>query len=210
MKKIISVTICFLAVGSFLPAQDFDEWFRQNKTQINYLDQQIAAYAFLLSDLTKGYDTAEAELAFTAGSENKEYELHRNYFNSLHLVSPAVLAYPRAREIIADARALIRHFNSLFQAKNMTAVEMSYFHSVYNNLSSHCNQSLDELTGLLTDNSLSLTDDERIQGIDALYRDMKDKYAFSQSFTSEAMLLAASREGSLEDIRESMLNNGLQ
>jgi hypothetical protein len=213
MKKILSITLIILMTGVCVKAQTFDEWFKQNKTQIKYLIQQIAAYQVFEGNQTDGYNIAVTGLTFIDTTKTSEYDLHSDYFNSMKAVSPAVTNYSRTREIISISSAIVSNLNSLkkiIQAGNMNVSDITYLNSVYNNMNSQCSQSLDELTNMVTNNTYTMTDDQRLKRIDAIYAGVKDKYAFSQSFTSEAALLSAQRQSLHGDIQESLINNGLQ
>jgi hypothetical protein len=213
MKGIISVTVIFSLVGVCAKAQTFDEWFRQNKTQIKYLISQIAAYQIFESNLADGYTISQTGLTWIDTAKTSEYDLHSNYFGSLKIVSPAITGYPRTRDITSIAAAIIRNLNNLkkiMQTGNLNAADLSYLNLVYKNMTAQCNKSLDALSGVITDSVYSMTDDQRIKRIDAIYTDIKDKYSFSQSFTSEAALLSAQRQSLSGDIKESLINNGLQ
>jgi hypothetical protein len=210
MKRVVIQVVLMVLCTFFVQAQTIDEWFSQNKTQIKYLISQIAAYEIFKSDLTHGYDIAKAGLTFIGDTTGGEFDLHRNYFNSLEAVSPAVAGYSRINDIMTYESAIISSFKKVLQTTYMTKGEMAYLTSVYNNLSKECGKSLDELTDIVTSDTYTMTDDQRLRRIDVIYEDMKDKYAFSQSFTSEALLLAAQRQSATSDISESLINNGLQ
>jgi hypothetical protein len=209
MKKILVVIILSCSAHA-LNAQTFSEWFRQKKTQIKYLIQQIAAYEVLLDQTTKGCNIAQTGLTFIGDVKKGEFDLHTTYFNSLKVVSSPVSKYSRINDIITYENAIMSNFKKILQTKNMNAAEMNYLNAVYNNLNNECNKSLDELIDIVTDDTYTMKDDQRIKRIDAIYYDMKDKYAFSQSFTSEALLLGAERQSTSNDIKESLINNGLQ
>jgi hypothetical protein len=55
-----------------------------------------------------------------------------------------------------------------------------------------------------------MKDDERIKRIDAVYADMKDKYAFTESFMSEAQLLSGQRQVEQNDVDMTEINYGLK
>ncbi|HSZ87485.1 MAG TPA: hypothetical protein VK787_15740 [Puia sp.] len=205
MKKIFSVTVCFLLLVSFADAQTFSEWFRQKKTQIKYLIQQIAAYEVLLDYTTKGYNIAQTGLTFIGDMKKGEFDLHTTYFNSLQVVSPNVSKYSRINDIISYEIAIMSDFKKILQTKNMNPAETNYLNAVYNNMNNECNKSIDELIDIVTDDTYTMKDDQRIKRIDGIYYDMKNKYAFSQSFTSEAAMLSLNRISETGD--ESMLNN---
>jgi hypothetical protein len=209
MKKIL-ITITLLSSVHYLQAQTFSEWFRQKKTQIKYLIQQIAADEVFLSELKKGYSIAQNGLSFIGDMKKGEFDLHTIYFNSLKAVSAAVAKYSRINDIISYQNAIMENFKKILQAKNINPSEMNYLNIVYNNMNSDCNKSLEELIDIVTDDTYAMKDDQRIKRIDAIYGDMKDKYAFTQSFTSEALLLSAERQNATNDINESLINNGIK
>ena len=75
----------------------------------------------------------------------------------------------------------------------INASELRYINIVYSNMTDECNKSLNALIEVTTDGKLEMNDDERIKRIDRIYDDMTDKYAFTQSFTSQAGELAGQR-----------------
>jgi hypothetical protein len=209
MKRFILIfsvsIVCFT-----VKAQTFSEWFRQKKTQIKYLIEQIAAYEVLLDYTTKGYNIAQTGLTFIGDMKKGEFDLHTTYFNSLKVVNSSVSHYSRINDIIFYENAIIKNFKNVLQIKNMNVAETSYLNLVYSNMNTECNKLLDELIDVVTDDSYTMKDDERIKRVDSIYLDMKDKYAFSQSFASETLLLSAERQTATGDINESLINNGLQ
>jgi len=210
MKKIFSVTVIFLLLGISLKAQTFDEWFRQKKTQIKYLVSQIAALKVYDSYLNKGYNIAQNGLTDIYDFKKGEFDLHQTFFSSLKAINPTVANYARIADIISYQQAIIKNFKQVLQTQNITPAEMSYLQSVYNNMTDACTKSLNELIDVVTADTYTMKDDERIKRIDAVYADMKDKYGFTQSFTSEAQLLAAERVSGQNDINMSLINNGLK
>jgi hypothetical protein len=191
-------------------AQTFSEWFRQKKTQIKYLISQIAALEVYDSYLNKGYSIAQNALTSIYDFKKGEFNLHNAFFSSLKAINPDVAKYGRIADIISYQQAIIRNFKQILQTKNMSASEMSYLQSVYNNMTGECTKSLNELIGVITADTYTMKDDERVKRIDAIYDDMKDKYAFSQSFSSEAKLLANQRTSDQNEINMSLINNGLK
>src|SRR5579862_929089 len=187
-------------------SQTFDEWFRQKKTRIRYLVEQIAAYEVFDADVTKGYGIAQAGLTYIGDTAAGELVLYTAYYRSLKTVNPSVAGYARIAPIMSMASAIVEGFGNLAQVPGMTGAESDYLGLVSRNLIAKCNNALDELTVVLTDNDYTMTDDQRIRRIDALYASIKDQYAFSQSFLSEVKLLAGEREVFNRDIQESIID----
>ena len=55
-----------------------------------------------------------------------------------------------------------------------------------------------------------MKDDERMKRIDMLYLDMQDKFTFSQSFSNDAVSLAASRLKEKTDVQTSRVLHGIK
>src|SRR5580693_2661555 len=118
MHRIIMFVLLSVLYTFSAHAQTFDEWFRQNNTQLKYLVSQIAAYEVFQSTLTQGYTIADTGLTFIGNMTGDEFDLHTNYFHSLTVVSPAVAGYSRIADIISYESAIISNFKKVQQAKN--------------------------------------------------------------------------------------------
>lgn len=197
-----------------LHAQTFNEWFRQKETQKKYLLQQIAALQVYMGYLQKGYKIAKDGLNTISGFTKGELNMHTDYFNSLKTVNPTIKRYARGADIIALQIQIVQDYhNSYRQLCNtnaFTANELSYINNVFTRLLDDCAQTLDALTAVTTAGKLEMKDDERLRRIDQLYADMQDKYDFSQSFSNDARVLAASRLQEQKDIQTSRAWLGIQ
>lgn len=195
MKAIILMSMFAFSFG--VKAQTFSEWFQQNSTQKKYLLQQIAALKVYAGYLQKGYNIAREGLSNINGFAKGEFYLHDDYFRSLKTVNPVVKNDKRVSGIISLQNRIIhsihQHIRELNNSKAFTSKELDYIHRVSNNLLDNCNNTLDELTTIVSNDKLEMKDDERLKRIGALYKDMQDKYSFCQSFINDAKLLAASR-----------------
>ncbi len=87
--------------------------------------------------------------------------------------------------------------------------EISYLQKVFCNLLDDCAKNLNELFAVITNNETQMKDDERIQRIDKLYDDMKDKQMFTTSFSHSAKGLSIQRLNDQNDIIISKKLNGL-
>jgi len=103
MKKVIKGGIGLLlliAFGLTGRAQTFDEWFRQKKTQLNYLAKQIAALEAYHQVTEKGYQIVQAGTGLITDTRKADYELHNGYFSSLLSVNPVIPEYPTVDAIL--------------------------------------------------------------------------------------------------------------
>lgn len=195
-------------------AQNFNEWFQQKKTQKEYLIGQIAAFQVYMDYLQKGYSIARKGLTLIGDIKSGEFNLHEDYFSSLKEVNPEIKNYIRVAEIILLETKIIRacqkSTNQVKQNKIFDQEKREYLARVLARLMDGSELVIEELSLVVTPGKFEMTDDERINRIDALYKDMVDKYSFLSHFTSQVQMLANARTNEANDIRKTGLMNGLK
>ena len=193
--------------------QTAGEWTRQKKTQIKYLLQQIAANKIYLGYLDKGYFIASKELTTIRNSKDGDFNLHRDFFGSLHTVNPTIKNSGKVAAIIAFQIKIIKVSRQSLQRvrdiNQFTADEISYCSKVFETLMKDCLKNIDHLVIIIRSGELAMRDDERMKRIDKLYADMQSKYGFCSSFSDEMGLLAVQRLAEQPEINRSKLINGI-
>ena len=96
------------------------------------------------------------------------------------------------------------------KSPGFTKDEIAYLNKVNAYLLSETATDIDQLLQLVTDGSLEMKDDERMQRIDKIYRDMKDKYAFVQSFYDESSVLVQQRKKEQQEVSDARKIHGIQ
>ena len=209
MMLILSLITCHC-----IKAQTWDEWFRQKKTKLKYIEQQIAAFEVYAGYLKKGYEIVDEGWNAVNDIKHGDFDLHNNYFNSLKQVNSSIGNYDKIDGItnlqmqILQVDDGIKKFTQ--DNENILADEKDYINKVMANLLSNCADNLDELKKLTTNDSLLMRDDQRLKRIDNLYIDMEDKYAFAKYFQSSVQTLALSRAKGINDINASKLLYGIK
>ena len=211
MKKIIAIAI-LLSLTKSMSAQTFAEWFRQKATQKKYLIQQIAALQVYIGYVSKGYSIAKKGLNTIQDIKHGDFDLHKNYFSSLASVNPRIKRYTRVADIISLEINIVRQTASVIryckESKQLTFSELTYLQNVFDQLLSDCSKSLDKLFAVITDGSLTMKDDERIEAIDKIYDDIVDKQVFCRSFGNTTKGLCIQRMNEQNEILFSKkLNN---
>ena len=158
--------------------------------------KQIAKLEIYIQDVEKGYKIAQAGLTTINEFKHAEFNLHNLFFSSLKSVNPKVLKYERIAEIIADQISIIHQFKTLSKINiPLTALEIGYIARVYDHISAGCEKDLNALISVLTNGELEMNDQERIHRIDGIYLDMKEKTAFTTSFSSKTNRICLERTG---------------
>jgi len=208
-----SLIIIFVLSVLFCQGQTSDEWFRQKETATKYLLCQIAALQTYIGYAGKGYSIVTGGLKTIKDIKQGEFNLHNTFFNSLSSVNPAIRKYSKVASIIAMqisiAKQITNTIKSCKKSNMLLNSELKYLNVVFNNLLGECAKNLDELFALITNNESQLKDDERIQRIDKLYDDMKDKQMFTTSFSHSAKGLSIQRMNHQNDIIISKKLHGL-
>ena len=211
-KSLILFMLGMLATTT--QAQTFAEWFRQKKTQKQYLIGQIAALQVYIGYAQKGYSIAKEGLNTIGDFKRGEFNLHTGYFNSLKSVNPKIKQYVKVADIMAMQVTIIQSYGRtrrhVRESGAFNGEELDYVMRVLGRLLDDCSNTLDELISVTTDGNPEMKDDERLKRINILYKDMTDKYTFSQSFHSETMVLAASRIKENNDVRTSRALYGIK
>lgn len=199
MKKIfiiLSITICFLSAHAQTPK--FKEWFKQKKTQKEYLIKQIALLQVYLGYLKKGYDIANKGLNTIENIKNGDFNLHRDFFSSLKNVNPHIANSAKVADIIAFQVYIIQNIGRVNtfckKSKQFTPDEIYYVTKVYRNMLYLSDINISELLTIIRANETEMKDDERLNRLNKLYDDMLDKHAFVKTFGDDVRMMASERE----------------
>lgn len=214
MKKIILATALAAVCFKPLAAQTSNEWFNQKSTQKKYLLQQIAALQVYFGYAKKGYNIVSGGINTIRNIKNGDLNLHRDFFNRLKNVNPAIRRYVKVADIIAYQAKIIKQtkvtLQQIRETKQFTEAELDYCKQVFDTLLDGCLKTVEELILVTTSGELEMKDDERLKRIDRIYADIQDKYSFTCSFSEEISLLAVQRLGEQKEINRSKLINGLK
>lgn len=206
--------ILLLCVSNMAEAQKYDEWFRQKKTQKQYLLNQVAALQAYIQVAKKGYEISQKGLTTISNIKDGDFNLHRDFFGSMKTINPTVKHYAKVADIISMQQEVVKNYRldykGLQTGGRMGSSELGYIDKVYKKLLADCTRIADELIMITTDAQLEMKDDERMQRIDVLYHEMKGNHVFCRRFSAEAQWLAASRNTELNQLETSRAWNGLK
>lgn len=204
MKTLLLATWLAL-LSQAASAQLFKEWFRQNSTQRQYLREQIAELKIYLELTKNGYQIAKEGLAVIHQIKNKEFGLHKNRFDSLSIVKPAIGALPHLRRITdlhGSINALCEKLPDQISAcEGLKPEQKSQFYKGIRALYQDCQVLLADLFATIRDGQLALTDEQRISRIQACYEQFASNYIFAQDLRQQAGLVCQIADMELKDIQ---------
>lgn len=197
MKKMfILLMISSLVLPVISRAQTFAEWFRQKKTQIKYLGIQIAELQIYLGYVKKGYNIVSSGLNTVHDIKNGEFNLHDLYYTSLGLVNPRIRSSPKAMAIVGQQQYILKAATTvkdlLHSTDQLSDKQKTYLAGCTSRLLEDVEKVRQELLDLTSDKTLELTDNERLERLNALYEHSTSQFEFIQQFASQVFTLIKS------------------
>lgn len=192
MKNII-ILLIILSVGisNKVVAQS------QEIEQLTLDIEKLLQFKQILSDLKKGYQIVSSGYSTIRDLSRGNFNLHKTFLDGLMVVSPAVRKYSKVADIINDQVMIVKEYKTAVgkykQDGNFNAGEIDYLGKVYSNLFNQSLKDLDELTMVMTDSKLRMSDDERLEAIDRIHANMNDKLLFLRHFNNNTTILAVQR-----------------
>ena len=209
MKSLV-ITILLIAIFQDSHAQIF----AQKKTRKELLLQQIAALKVYTGYLQKGYEIAKNGINTINDIKHGDFDLHSLFFDSYYKVNPAILNYTKVAAILSYAdgidKACKAAMINVVNDQNFSLEENEYFKKVFNALREKTVEVINELKLVTSDNLLEMKDNERIEWVDRIYDDIKDKYVFVQSFSKGSQVLLAQRLHTETEINNLRALNGIK
>jgi hypothetical protein len=194
--KVVLVYFCCIWLGQDVLAQ--------SKTRKVMLEQ-IAKLQVYLEYLKKGYDIVQDGLHLVSDIKNGDFNLHHLFFDRLKQVSPKVKQYSKVADMISMQLKMLaaykNNYNQFKQLGTFSSDELNYLYQTLSNLLDYALADINDLTSLLTDSELAMSDDERIARVDELWKRMNEKYLHLFSFLDEMKALSGQRKQELRDIQ---------
>ncbi|TYR37411.1 hypothetical protein FXV77_05240 [Sphingobacterium phlebotomi] len=184
IDNFIKVSIVLLVLILFhaptLHAQTFKEWFRQKKTQREYLAQQISALWAYGAQLEEGYNLVKDGTGAISRFAGGEFNLHNDFFDHLKQVNPELLKSSQAESIIKLHSEMERQRHNTWRRIGgsglLTISEKENVRKLLDALARSSDNGLYEMELVVTPGILELTDDERIDRIDKIYKSSQELY----------------------------------
>lgn len=193
MNRQALLTITILLVGAFHRSSG-----QSHEAQVLLLDvKKLSQIKTTLEDMKKGYQVLREGYAAVRDIARADFNLQEAFLDGRWLVSPAVRGYWKVPSILSGEFAVVKACKSdLARCRasgSFQAGELAYLQQVYAGVLARAVRSLDDLTGILTDHSLQMSDAERMEAIDRIYDATGESLGFVRRFTSEALVLGVAR-----------------
>lgn len=181
------MALLFFLVAWNLPAQTFNEWFRQKETQLKYLVEQIGALKVYGEAVKEGYAIAQNGLTNISSSKGEDLRQHRDYFSSLEKVRDGIRSLSQVERAVRLKEMIEREYRASNSGATvfLSEEERDYFRSVWSALLQESSGLSGEMEVTIKEQWFRLKDDERIARIERICLQMEDCYSFSRSISNE-------------------------
>lgn len=190
---IILYLLPVLGASGQIPSPNWDEWFKQKKTQKKYLLTQIAELKAYMALLEKGYRIANEGITTIHNIKNGEFNLHDLFYKSLAAVNPDIRRHADVAGITATQLLLVSKAAALNkkarQNSMLTTQQRAAIATTCRRLTTEALGVINQLEAAFTDGTLSMTDDRRLHTLQSLQALSRKQWAFFKSYESEATLL---------------------
>ncbi len=193
MKKIILAVL--LGCGLFASTRSIGQVQELQQLALNI--EKLAQFRQMLADMKKGYEVLTGGYNTIRNISQGNFQLHKVFLDGLMQVSPAVRQYRRVADIINYQVLLVREYKQAFSRFKSAGVfsveEIAYISDVYTGLFNRSLENLEDLLTVITASRLRMSDEERLQEIDSIFKDMEDKLVFLRDFNNSTGVLSLQR-----------------
>ncbi len=175
----------------------------QKQKEIRIMLEQVLKLKLQTTLVKQGNRDSEKKLDQISSNKKGSYSIFDRYFTSLKQVNPQV----GGNETVQKTKDLFLEIRKIFPGTIDRATnsglfefyEVNYFSRAYDRLKKDCEDILSSMNTVTTSGKTSMTDDERMQRIDQLYKRMVDAYTFCKRFCTDIECTKASRQQSKND-----------
>lgn len=168
--------------------------------------EKLAQFKQILADLKTGYEIISVGYNTIKDISEGNFNLHKAFLDGLLDVNPAIKKYRRVADIIDNQVKLVSEYRSAFNRFQLggwlVSTEISYIRQVYDKLLNASLQNLDDLFTVITAGTLRMSDEERLEAIDEIYRSSAEKLAFLRSFNGSTSILALQRAREKRELKQ--------
>jgi hypothetical protein len=172
--------------------------------QIAFDAQKLGSLKSTLQEMVQGYNQLKTGYTHIRDIARDNFNLHQAFLDALWVLSPAVRSDPRLTTIVNTTNRIVAEWRNgtarVSGTPLFTAQELNYITGTLSALMTRCNQDLEELAMVTTDNELRMSDDQRLQALDRIDSQLKAELSFLQQFNNSLALEAARRQKEAGDI----------
>ena len=194
--KGISVVWIILVIMTAKPVSVIAQAEEIQQLVLNY--EKLAQLKGILENMKKGYEVLNKGYNTVRDISSGNFKLHDVFLKSLMEINPLVKNYKKVADIIRYQARIVQEYKTAYNGfkkdKAFAPDELGYLGMVYTNLLNKSLENIDELVMVVTASKLRMSDAERLQAIDRIYKDIENKFFFLRDFNGKMERLASGRD----------------
>ncbi len=204
--KQVYIAMLFVLTISKLYSQNFDEWFKQNKTQKKYLVKQIALLETYNAYLKNGFEIVQQGSQLITNFKKGELDLHSLSIMSLSLVNEKVINKDQLDKLqLKCVKAMKVADKAYSQCRNsgyFTKDELKVSEDVHTKIKKKLVEDILDLQSITTKDKLQMTDDERRRNFEKLANQINERLKVLKAFDDDNLLLISARMKERNNIKQ--------
>lgn len=173
-------------------------------TQLSLDTEKLTSIKGTLQDMYKGYESLSQGYTHIRDIARDNFNLHQQFLDGLWVLAPTVRSDPRITNTLNTEYRFLAAYKTatagLGSSSLFTPQELAYIINTYSSLLQLTLQSIEELTMVITDNQLRMSDAQRLQAISRIDTDSRSRLVFLQQFNNTLAIQAAQRQQTAGDI----------
>jgi hypothetical protein len=166
--------------------------------------EKLAAMKSTLEDMYGGYEKLKNGYTRVRDIAKANFSLHQVFLDGQWILSPAVSGDPRITDILNTEYLIVAGYKTasarIGNSHVFTEQELNYIITTWSALLQHSVQAVEELTMILTDHQLQMSDAQRLQAIDRIHTDVRGQYNAMVQLNNSLSIQAAQRQKETNDI----------
>jgi hypothetical protein len=209
-RLFLTISIVLLgALGASARSQSIPELL----VELSLDEQKLSSMKATLQQMYQEYATLEHGYTTIRDIAKGNFDLHQGFLDALWLVSPAVRSDPRITTILNAEYSMVSGYRSASSRWSGSGVftpqELNFIIDTYSALLQRCEQSIEELTMVLTADQLRMSDAQRMQAIGRIDTDTREQLTVLQQLNNTLSIQTAQRLKEQGDINTLKLLYGL-
>lgn len=181
--------------------------------QLSLDEQKLSSMKSTLQQMYTGYATLEKGYTNIRDIAKGNFTLHQGFLDALWLISPAVQNDPRITTILNAEYSIVTNYRSASSRWSGSGVftpqELNSIIDTYTALLQRCEQSIEELTMVITADQLRMSDAQRLQAIGRIDTETREQMGILQALNNTLSIQTAQRLKEAGDINTLKLLYGL-
>jgi len=147
----------------------------------------------------------QLQLSNIAGISQQQKDLFSKYYQELVTVKTIISDYAQVKHIIVRQEQLVNLYKTSWsltrQDKHFSPAEMQQISAVYSGILQESAANLDQLAKVINSFQTQMTDEQRMEVVDRIAKQVDENYKDLEKFTNENVLLSMARSKDQQDVQ---------